>query len=178
MNNKNGFTLTEILLAVMIVGVIGIALAALTTAAVRESGAGRTRLMLRNQISLAMRQLRQDIHESTAATGTGNGLTLSQDKKIGPDHQNTTVTYTYSDNQITRRKGSAASTVWLNNVLNETVGNFVSPRFELYNTGNSPVNSVLRVTLITGVDDGKNIVIKEAVDETFMLPHGFAIKID
>ena len=50
----------EVLLAALIVGVIGIALAALTTAAVREGGVGRTRVMLRHQLSLAMQQLRQD----------------------------------------------------------------------------------------------------------------------
>ncbi len=61
MKNNKGFTLMEVLLAALIVGVIGIALAALTTAAVREGGVGRTRVMLRHQLSLAMQQLRQDI---------------------------------------------------------------------------------------------------------------------
>lgn len=65
MKNNKGFTLTEILLAVMIVGIIGVALAALTTAASRESGVGRSRVLLRNNLSLAMRQLRQDVHSST-----------------------------------------------------------------------------------------------------------------
>lgn len=65
MTNKKGFTLTEILLAVMIVGVIGVALAALTTSASRESGVGRSRMLMRDNLSLAMRQLRQDIQEAT-----------------------------------------------------------------------------------------------------------------
>jgi prepilin-type N-terminal cleavage/methylation domain-containing protein len=65
MMKKNGFTLTEILLAVMIVGIIGVALASLTTAASRESGVGRSKIMLRNNMSLAMRRLRQDVQEST-----------------------------------------------------------------------------------------------------------------
>lgn len=65
MKNNKGFTLTEILLAVMIVGIIGVALAALTTAASRESGVGRSRVLLRNNLSLAMRQLRQDMHTNT-----------------------------------------------------------------------------------------------------------------
>ncbi|MBP5404046.1 MAG: type II secretion system protein [Elusimicrobiaceae bacterium] len=174
MNNKNGFTLTEILLAVMIVGVIGIALAALTTAAVRESGTGRTRLMLRNQISLAMRQLRQDIHESTEVLNTGIGLTLSQSKRIGPEHEPQTVTYTYAGGKIMRNKGGS-TTVWLDNVLSETVGDFNSPAFFLDNIGEG-INSVLRVNLIVGVDDNKSVIVKEAVDETFVLPHGFAIQ--
>lgn len=62
MKNRQGFTLTEILLAVMIVGIIGVALASLTTAASRESGAGNSRVMLRNNFSIALRQLRQDVH--------------------------------------------------------------------------------------------------------------------
>lgn len=65
MKNKKGFTLTEILLAVMIVGIIGIALAALTTAASRESGVGRSKILLRNNLSIAMRQLREDIHHAS-----------------------------------------------------------------------------------------------------------------
>ena len=65
MKNRKGFTLTEILLAVMIVGIIGVALAALTTAASRESGVGRSKILLRNNLSIAMRQLRDDIHNST-----------------------------------------------------------------------------------------------------------------
>lgn len=65
MNTQKGFTLTEILLAVMIVGLIGVALASLTTAASRESAAGNTRAMLRNNLSIALRQLRQDVHEAS-----------------------------------------------------------------------------------------------------------------
>ncbi len=65
MKNKKGFTLTEILLAVMIVGIIGVALAALTTAASREAGVGRSKILLRNNLSIAMRQLREDIHNSS-----------------------------------------------------------------------------------------------------------------
>ena len=65
MKKKKGFTLTEILLAVMIVGIIGIALASLTTAASRESGVGRSKILLRNNLSIALRQLREDIHNSS-----------------------------------------------------------------------------------------------------------------
>lgn len=61
MKNKKGFTLTEILLAVMIVGLIAISLASLTRAAARESGVGRSRIMLRNNLSRFMRTLRTDI---------------------------------------------------------------------------------------------------------------------
>lgn len=61
MKNKNGFTLTEILLAVMIVGLIGVALASLTTAASRESGVGRSKVLLRNNLSSALRTLRGDV---------------------------------------------------------------------------------------------------------------------
>ena len=65
MKNKTGFTLTEILFAVMIVALIGVALASLTTAASREGGVGRSKVMLRNNMSRALRQLRQDIHDSS-----------------------------------------------------------------------------------------------------------------
>ena len=65
MKKNNGFTLTEVLLAVMIVGIIGVALASLTTAASRESGVGSSRVMLRNSLSVALRQLRQDVHQAS-----------------------------------------------------------------------------------------------------------------
>lgn len=65
MRNNKGFTLTEILLAVMIVGIIGVALAALTTAASRESGVGRSKVLLRNNLSISLRQLRRDVLESS-----------------------------------------------------------------------------------------------------------------
>jgi len=65
MKNKKGFTLTEILLASVIVGMIGVALASLTTAATRKSGAGNSRVMLRNSLSVAMRQLRYDVHDAS-----------------------------------------------------------------------------------------------------------------
>lgn len=65
MNKNKGFTLTEILLAVMIVGIIGVALASLTTAASREAGVGRSKILLRNNLSIALRQLREDIHSAS-----------------------------------------------------------------------------------------------------------------
>lgn len=65
MKNKNGFTLTEILLAVMVVAIIGVSLASLTTTASREGGVGRSRTMLRNSMSRAIRQLRQDIQNAS-----------------------------------------------------------------------------------------------------------------
>ena len=65
MKNKKGFTLTEILLAVMIVGIIGVALVSLTTAASRESGVGRSKIMLRNNLSLGLRQIRRDIQSAS-----------------------------------------------------------------------------------------------------------------
>ena len=67
MRNRKGFTLTEVLLATAIVGIIGVALASLTTAASRESGAGSSRVMLRNSLSVAIRQLRYDVHEASRA---------------------------------------------------------------------------------------------------------------
>ncbi len=65
MKNKNGFTLTEILLAVMIVALIGVALASLTTSSTRFSTSGRARVVTRNAMSSFVRQLRQDVHEAS-----------------------------------------------------------------------------------------------------------------
>ena len=65
MKNRKGFTLTEVLLAVMILGLIGISLASLTRAASRESAAGRSRVLLRNNLSSFMRVLRADLAEAS-----------------------------------------------------------------------------------------------------------------
>ena len=65
MKKRGGFTLTEVLMAVMIVGIIGVALAALTSAASRHTDTGNSRVMLRNNLSVAMRELRQDVHEAS-----------------------------------------------------------------------------------------------------------------
>lgn len=82
MIKKKGFTLTEILLATLVVAIIGIALASLTTAASRESGVGRSKVMLRNGISRAMRQLRQDLHESSRVLFVRGSIGNTSDTQI------------------------------------------------------------------------------------------------
>ncbi len=77
MYKKRGFTLTEVLLATLVVGLIGIALASLTTAASREGGVGRSRVMLRNSMSRALRQLRQDVHASSRTLYVRNSISDS-----------------------------------------------------------------------------------------------------
>lgn len=65
MKNKQGFTLTEVLLAVMIVAIIGVALASLTTTASKESSTGSAKTTLRNRLSLALRQIRSDLSSAS-----------------------------------------------------------------------------------------------------------------
>lgn len=174
MNNNKGFTLTEVLLAAMIVGLIGVALAALTTAALRESGVGRVRLMLRNQASLFVRQLRQDVRESTSAEATGNGLLkLHKDPKgkLGPNYvAQAELVYTCQAQGTCTRGGETV----LNYVRSGT-SDFVSPSFVLETVnGTDNVGAILRVKLVVGMNT--NPPIKEIIDETIILPQGFAIK--
>lgn len=121
MMNKKGFTLTEILLAVMIVGIIGVALASLTTAASRESGIGRSKVMMRNNLSLFMRMLRQDVQETTrvlyksgeVSSGTslvplialGKNMDLSG-QQVG-DNAPTVVLYCFQPGSITKTTSGA-----------------------------------------------------------------------
>ena len=176
MNNNKGFTLTEILLAAMIVGIIGVALAALTTAAMRESGIGRTKTMLRNQLSLALRQLRQDIHEATRVEPSGGNLTIEKGVQLGPDHDTSTVQYTYSDGEISRN-----GEVWLTHVKSLTAGDpaFTSPEFEWVDlpaegeTGGR-FHSLLRVRIIVEVNS--NPKVNDVIEEVFMLPHGVGVR--
>ena len=71
---SRGFTLTEVLLAVMIVGLIGVSLASLTRAAARESGVGRSKIMLRNNLSMFLRTLREDMAGATRVDYIGGDL--------------------------------------------------------------------------------------------------------
>lgn len=160
MNNNKGFTLTEVLLAVMIVGLVGIALAALTGTAVRESNLGRTRMTLRNQASIALRQLRQDVHQASSVTCSGSSWTLQQEKQLGPTHSPTTVTYTFSNPSITRNNEA-----WLGQVRNANC---------TLDYAGAGFNSILKVYLVIGVDSEPPVT--ETLEETFMLPHGVSIK--
>lgn len=82
MKNRNGFTLTEILLAVMIVGLIGVALASLTTAASRESGVGRSKVLLRNNLSSALRTLRGDVDNARLIAFVSGTSSIPQDGPV------------------------------------------------------------------------------------------------
>ena len=160
MNNNKGFTLTEVLLAVMIVGLVGVALAALTGTAVRESNLGRTRMTLRNQASIALRQLRQDVHQSSSVICNGNAWTLTQEKQIEPDSALVNVTYTFDGAKITRNGED-----WLGQVRKAKC-DFVY--------GGAGFNSILKIRLVLGVDSEPPVM--EVIEETFMLPHGVSIK--
>lgn len=74
-HNRGGFTLTEVLLAVLIVGLIGISLAALTRSASREAGIGRSRIMLRNNLATFSRTLREDIEQASHIEEVAGKLT-------------------------------------------------------------------------------------------------------
>jgi len=167
MKNNKGFTLTEVLLAAMIVGIIGVALAALTTAALRESGSGRTRQMLRNQISLFLRQLRQDAREATS-------ITVSVDKQNAtfnegqPAGSGLPVEVTYNCHNDVCKRGSET-------VLNHvSVASFEIDKDYVSSSEESTVSGMLHVYLIVGVDG--NPPVKEVVDEIFVLPQGVATK--
>ena len=188
MKNNKGFTLTEILLAVMIVGVIGVALAAVTTAALRESSTGRTRMILRNQVSLALRQLRQDIQLASSITFEENThltLTFTTDKMPGPSIPGTlpgTVEYTFTPGLTPApggegriggkilRTADGVQKVWLDNVKQINGNGFVSPSF-------SPVqgdtDSRVRIQFI--VQSNALPVVNEAIDETFVASHGISV---
>ena len=197
MKNKHGFTLVEILLAVMIVGLIGLSLAAVTTAALRESGVGRTRMVLRNQLSIALRQLRQDIQlaDTVAVSDGGYKLTLTfaDNKKAGP---NTYVLpgkvvysftpgvdlapgYTASNGAtlggtIYRTVDDDTVDVWLSNVKKILDGTDSYPSFELVgNEQHGSPDSRVRLRLI--VQANSLPVVNEAIDEMFFTSHGVGV---
>lgn len=61
MKKRNGFTLTEVVLAVIIVGMVGIAVASLSVVVSRGSSATTSHILLRNNLSAALRQIREDV---------------------------------------------------------------------------------------------------------------------
>lgn len=205
MTNNKGFTLMEILLAAFIVGIIGVALAALTTAAVRETGVARTRTMLRHQLSVALRQLRQDIEQADGVQirfnmGTGSAplttrrMVLTSNVQLGPGQRESwTITYTFTAGSapgagggttggtITRSVevgGSERTSTWLENVKFIRTENFASPRFaqETWGVNTTEINTLASAIRVTLiVEVPGSPVVNETIDETFMLPHGFVI---
>lgn len=192
MKNNKGFTLTEILLAAMVVGIIGVALAAITTAGVREGKTGRTKVMLRNQLSTTLRQLRQDIGRSSSVEieDEGRRLILEQAHQLGPLEEAGPSTITYEfvlgntdsgggkiGGVLKRTLNAGAAEEILHNVKSITGGDFVSPSFVLLYEGDdnyNKVSSVLQVRII--VEVASSPVINEVIDETFLLPHGVPIR--
>lgn len=192
MKNNKGFTLMEILLAAMIVGIIGLALAALTTAAVREGGVGRTKVMLRQQLSLALSQLRQDIAEAegilllmgTGGAEGGDPLIVISKSAIGPlQREEEDVKYVYrkgtiqgagnpnsrTGGVICRRVGGEGHPceVWLTNVKDISQNSFKSPSFSFISvvTGSSGGGGIrFRVILEVPTEP----VVNEAVEEVFV----------
>ena len=61
----------------MIVAIIGVALASLTRAASREASIGGSKVVIRNNLSLTLRQLRQDIANSSIVMYAAGKLSLS-----------------------------------------------------------------------------------------------------
>lgn len=167
MKSNKGFTLTEVLLAVMIVGLVGVALAALTGTSVRESNVGRTRMMLRNQASIALRQLRQDVHQASSVICDEDGkrweLKQKEGMEVGPENPSTdSVIYTFDDSEHVITRGGES---WLELVRRANC------TLDYAGVG---VNSILKVHLVIGVDSEPPIT--ETLEETFLLPHGVAIK--
>jgi prepilin-type N-terminal cleavage/methylation domain-containing protein len=202
MKNKKGFTLMEVLLAAMIVGVMGLALAALTTAAMRESSIGRTRVTLRNQISDAMRFFHQDLAHAKVVTfpGPGDGFLLrisgvsgSSDHKdaLGPKELMTReAEYTYdAAGRAIKRDFSVVSlaegittvhkTSWLFNVKKVTgPDGVVWPSFTpVFDEGDTKdVASRIRIRLILETTGTPSV--SETIDEIILAPNGFAVNYD
>lgn len=204
MKNNKGFTLMEVLLAALIVGVIGIALAALTTAAVREGGVGRTRVMLRHQLSLAMQQLRQDIAFADQvgvennADGTVKLVKIKHMHPQGPkyigvlgdtamtvDHP-VLITYEFTKKENSNTGGIIKRSVkqqgvpvgkteiWLSNIKTVSQSGFVSPRFEQITYQQQDQVGSLLKVSII-VEVGTDPVVNDVIVETFAMQHGFPV---
>jgi len=200
MSNKKGFTLTEVLLGIMIVGIIGIALAALTTSASRDSGHSSSKIMLRNNLSIFMRQLRQDVHDASKVdfvltgnvTGNTNLLTLRQNTKLDGtaiigDEPQITIMYCFlkgsiaaapsgstTGGTIKRWVGTGSGNCQSNGkvVLNNVkLINSGSDHYPLFQAVGGSLHSILKVQLILEIPSTP--VINDVVEDHFMLPNGY-----
>ena len=70
MRKRNGFTLTEVVLAVILVGMVGVAVASLSSLVSRNSSTTTHRLMLRSSLSTALRQIREDVQNRFVVNDT------------------------------------------------------------------------------------------------------------
>lgn len=186
---KKGFTLTEVLLAVMVVGLIGIALASLTTAASREAGVGRSKILLRNDLSLFSRMLRDDINAATYINNTNTSITLCDNMGMSGapipslNGLNGCVKYTYTKGTVSTnangdplvpasaRLGGVIKRdgqVVLRNVKDMSYNGYTSPLFK--RVGNATTASALDVTIVTEVRS--NPPVNDMIQETFLLPNG------
>ena len=205
MKNNKGFTLMEVLLAALIVGVIGIALAALTTAAVREGGVGRTRVMLRHQLSLAMQQLRQDIAfadqvgvyknpDGTVKSVKINHMHPQGQKYIGVLGDTTPMTVDYPvliTYEFTKKENSNTggvikrsvsqrgvvvnNEIWLSNI--KTVKNDPSGFISpRFEQITYPGDQVGSLLKVSIiVEVGTDPVVNDVIVETFAMQHGFPV---
>lgn len=196
MKNKKGFTLTEVLLAVMIVGLIAVALASLTRGAARESGAGRSKVMLRNNLSTFMRRLRSDLTKanfvtyiSGARSDSGALITMVQngdrDGHQITDKPVSWVTYCFTKGntscsggqcggKISRVSGKDCTSSGENVLMNVKYlnnGEYISPLFARHGFSRKETNSLLKVQIIVELDSKP--VINDVVEETFAMPNGY-----
>lgn len=196
MKDKKGFTLTEVLLAVMIVGLIAVSLASLTRGAARESGSGRSKVMLRNNLSSFMRRLRSDLTKANFVTYISGPITDSgklitmvqngdQDGNSITDQTVSWVSYCFvkgTDDSCS--EGTCGGHIYRvesqdcpgsgENVLMNVKyisGEYNSPLFARHEFSRDNLNSLLRVQII--VELNSRPVINDVVEEIFAMPNGY-----
>lgn len=199
--NRKGFTLTEVLLGLMIVGIIGISLAALTTSASRDSGKSSSKIMLRNNLSIFLRQLRQDIHDSNRVysivgnidnTANTDILVLTQNQTLSEttirsgDVQYITYCYIkaptnvegtnwYIGGQIKRLQNANAKGNCISNgkVVLNNVKYIVQDgkKYPSFTASGSDLKTLLSVKLLLEIPSKP--VINDVIEDVIMLPNGF-----
>lgn len=102
--DQRGMTLLEMLVAVTVVAIVGLAISVLTVGAVRaERGGADTAAALR-AVQTARARIEADVRRSRAATAAGTTLELT-------DRDGGVVRYSVSGTTLVRQAGSAATTV-------------------------------------------------------------------
>lgn len=123
--NSKGFTLLEVMVAVLLMSMIGTVILALATHTLSGWSSGTSKVTADNTACVAIQKISQDIRLGSQATTTGTELTVTVpplvtdangEKYYDPSQTGTTYRYYVSNNSLYRKIGTAAATLFVRDV--------------------------------------------------------------
>ena len=165
LSNKKGFSLIELMVVVVILGLMVLGLVTFFTGGARSWISGQSQLKAQRETRQVMDRMVREIREADLIDTSSNSGSLSF---TTPFDSLETITYSYSsiDKILSREKGSGPNATLISNVLNFNVvyldneDNTKNPASE-----NSQISKI-RISLLTDMDDDTNadITLESDVD--------------